>query len=155
MPEARPNPLDYLALNASGPLRQPELRPVDKKTAGIIFLFLLRIPYSMKTDKKEILRELLLSENRGFVLSIKLNNQSQPVKTAVRHADHNKIILEETCIFGHPLDRTVITLMDIDWVKRYKVLYNSPVYESIRLIKDNIRVMRNRIGMIAEQQQYQ
>jgi hypothetical protein len=107
----------------------------------------------MKTDKKEILRELLLSENRGFVLSIKLIDRAQPIKTAVRHLDHNKIVLESTCIFGHPLDRTVISLKDIEWVTRYKVLYNSPVYESIRLIKDNIRVMRTRIGMVAERQQ--
>ena len=107
----------------------------------------------MKTDKKEILRELLLSENRGFVLSIKLIDSAQPIKTAVRHLDHNKIVLESTCIFGHPLDRTVISLKDIEWVTRYKVLYNSPVYESIRLIKDNIRVMRTRIGMVAERQQ--
>jgi hypothetical protein len=109
----------------------------------------------MKTDKKEILRELLLSENRGFVVSIKLKGQRQPIKTAVRHLDHNKIILESTCIFGHPLDRTVITLLDIEWVTRYKVLYNSPVYESIRLIKDNIRLMRSRLGVITEQQQQQ
>ncbi len=109
----------------------------------------------MKTDKKEILRELLLSENRGFVLSIKLSGQSQPIKTAVKAVDHNKIVLESTCIFGHPLDRTVVTLLDIEWVKRYKVLYNSPVYESIRLIKDNIRVMRNRIGIIADHQPQQ
>jgi hypothetical protein len=107
----------------------------------------------MKTDKKEILRELLLSENRGFVLSIKLNDHAYPIKTAVKSVDHNKIILESTCIFGHPLERTVLTLLDIEWVKRYKVLYNSPVYESIRLIKDNIRVMRNRIGVLSEHQQ--
>ena len=101
----------------------------------------------MKTDKKEILRELLLSENRGFVLSIKFRDQDKPIKTAVKHVDHNKIVLESTCIFGHPIDRTVITLLDVEWVKRYKVMFNSPVYESIRLIKDNIRVMRDRIGV--------
>jgi hypothetical protein len=110
----------------------------------------------MKTDKKEILRELLLSENRGFVLSIKLSDGSRPIKTAVKHVDHNKIILQDTCVFGHPLSRTVLTLLDIESVTRYKVLYNSPVYESIRLIKDNIRVMRNRIAMISpEPQQFQ
>lgn len=109
----------------------------------------------MKTDKKEILRELLLSENRGFVLCIKLKGQRQPVKTAVKHLDHNRIVLQPTCIFGHPLDRTVVTLVDVEWVTRYKVLFDSPVYESIRLIKDNIRVMRSRIGAINEQHQQQ
>jgi hypothetical protein len=108
----------------------------------------------MKTDKKEILRELLLSENRGFALGIKLKGQ-RPIKTAVRNLDHNKIVLESTCIFGYPLDRTVISLMDIEWVTRYKVLFHSPVYESIRMIKDNIRIMRNRIEVMTEQQQQQ
>ena len=120
---------------------------------GMTFLAVNLYLFLMKTDKKEILRELLLSENRGFVVSIKLANQRQPIKTAVKHLDHNKIVLESTCIFGHPLECTVITLLDIEWVTRYKVLYNSPVYESIRMIKDNIRVMRNRIGTIAERQQ--
>lgn len=108
----------------------------------------------MKTDKKEILRELLLSENRGFVLNIKLIDDSRPIKTAVKHVDHNKIVLESTCIFGHPLERTVLTLLDIEWVKRYKVQFDSPVYESIRLIKDNIRLMRNRIGIMAPEQSF-
>jgi hypothetical protein len=105
----------------------------------------------MRTDKKEILRELLLSENRGFVICLKLKGEERPVKTAVRSVEHNRVILEPTCIFGHRLDRTVITLLDVEWVKRYKVLFTSPVYESIRLIKDNIRVMRTRIGVISEQ----
>lgn len=105
----------------------------------------------MKTDKKEILRELLLSENRGFVLCIKLAGEERPIKTAVRSVEHNRVVLESTCIFGHPLARTVVTLLDIEWVKRYKVLFDSPVYESIRMIKDNIRVMRHRIGVISEQ----
>jgi hypothetical protein len=110
---------------------------------------------AMKTDKKEILRELLLSENRGFVLSIKLTGDNRPIKTAVRHVEHNKIILQPTCIFGHRLERTVLTLMDIEGVTRYKVLYDSPVYESIRMIKDNIRIMRDRIGAISTERQFQ
>lgn len=102
----------------------------------------------MKTDKKEILRELLLSENRGYVLSIKLKNENQLLKTAVQHVEHNRIILMPTCIYGHTLERTVLTLLDIEWVKRYKVLYSHPMYESIRTIKDNIRLMRDRIAVI-------
>jgi hypothetical protein len=104
----------------------------------------------MKTDKKEILRELLLSENRRFVLCIKLKNESRPFKTAVRSIDHNRIVLEPTCIFGHPLSQSVITLIDIEWVKRYKVVFDNPVYESIRMIKDNIRIMRDRIGVTTQ-----
>lgn len=107
----------------------------------------------MKTDKKEILRELLLSENRGFVLCIKLHGQRQTIKTAVKQLDHNRITLQPTCIFGHPLERTVITLVDIEWATRYKVLFTSPVYESIRMIKDNIRIMRDRLGVVGQQQQ--
>ena len=102
----------------------------------------------MKTDKKEILRELLLSENRGYLLTIKMRASAAPLKTAVKHVDHNKILLESTCIFGHPLTRTVITLLDIEWVKRHKVLYTSPVYESIRIIKDSIRLMRDNIAAL-------
>jgi hypothetical protein len=100
----------------------------------------------MKTDKKEILRELLLSENRGYVLSIKLRGIERAIKTAVHSVEHNRILLESTCVFGYPLERTVLALPDIEWVKRYKVLYSSPVYESIRIIKENIRVMRTVIG---------
>jgi hypothetical protein len=100
----------------------------------------------MKTDKKEILRELLLSENRGYVLSIKLKDNKSLIKTAVKNVDHNRIILESTCIYGHPLERTVITLVDIEWVKRYKVLYTNSVFESIRIIKENIRLMRNTLA---------
>jgi hypothetical protein len=104
----------------------------------------------MKTDKKEILRELLLSENRGYVVSIKIKNQNRPIKTAVKSVDHNKIVLESTCIFGYALDRSTFTLLDIEWVKLYKVLFTNSVYESIRMIKDNIRLMRTNIGALSE-----
>jgi hypothetical protein len=109
----------------------------------------------MKTDKKEILRELLLSENRGYVLSIKIKDCSHPLRTAVKQINHNRIILESTCIYGHPLERSVLTLVEIEWVKRYKVFYSNSVFESIRIIKDNIRLMRNNIAAInAKQSMY-
>src|SRR5688572_31386894 len=104
----------------------------------------------MKVDKKEILRELLLSENRGYVVGVKLKGFNRPFRTAVKHVDHNRIILQDTCIFGHPLEKTIVTLLDIEWVTRYKVLFTSPVYESIRIIKDNIRVMRNNMETIGQ-----
>jgi hypothetical protein len=104
----------------------------------------------MKVDKKEILRELLLSENRGYVISVKLKGFNRPFKTAVKQVDHNRIILHNTCIFGHSLEKTVFTLLDVEWVMRYKVLFNSPVYESIRIIKDNIRIMRNNIETLSQ-----
>jgi hypothetical protein len=100
----------------------------------------------MKTDKKEIFRELLLSENRGYVLGIKIKGMNRPIKTAIHQVDHNKIVFESTCIYGYPLERTIYTLVDIEWVKRYKVLFSSPVYESIRIIKNNIQLLRNTAG---------
>lgn len=109
------------------------------------FSLMDQFPIKMKTDKKEILRELLLSENRGYVLSIKLKEFLRPVKTAVKSVEHNKIILEPTCIYGHPLERTTVTLIEIEWVKRYKALFTSPVFESIRIIKNNIEVMRGNL----------
>ena len=102
----------------------------------------------MQTDKKEILRELLLSENRGYVLSIKVKNEFQPIKTAVQLVEHNRIVLMPTCIYGYALEKTTLTLLEIEWVKRYRVLYSNPMYESIRMIKENIRLMRDRIAVI-------
>ena len=102
----------------------------------------------MKTDKKEILRELLLSENRGYVLGIKLRGNDKPIKTAVRAVEHNRIILEATCIFGNPLLRTTITLLEIEGVKRYRTFFSNSVFESIRIIKNNIDVMKGNISAI-------
>jgi hypothetical protein len=41
--------------------------------------------YPIKTDKKEILRELLLSENRGYVLSIKVKDIPGELKNRSPH----------------------------------------------------------------------
>src|SRR5688500_6851493 len=92
----------------------------------------------MRTDKKEILRELLLSENRGFVIAIKLKGAMEPIKTAVKSVEHNKIILQPTCIYGHPLNRTTVTLLEIEWVRRYSAFFSSPVLEAIRIVKSNL-----------------
>lgn len=102
----------------------------------------------MKTNKKEILRELLLSENRGYVLGIKLRGDDKPIKTAVRSVEHNRINLEPTCVFGHPLARTAITLLEIESVKRYQTFFSNSVFESIRIIKNNIDAMKGNISAI-------
>lgn len=102
----------------------------------------------MKTDKKEILRELLLSENRGYVIGIKIKGLEKPFKTVVRNVEHNRIILESTCVYGEPLERTIITLLEIEWVKRYKALFSSPVLESIRIIKSNLEGMKTKLKLV-------
>jgi hypothetical protein len=96
----------------------------------------------MKTDKKEILRELLLSENRGYIIGIKLKGVDEPIKTVVKSVEHNRIILESTCVYGDPLQRTIITLLEIEWVKRYRAVFSSPVLESIRIIRSNLQAMK-------------
>ena len=88
----------------------------------------------MKTDKKEILKELLLSQNRGTVLNLKLKGIGKPVKTAVQHVGHNCILLHPKCIYGEPLEKNTVTLLDIEWVRRYDVAYGSQVLESIRAL---------------------
>jgi hypothetical protein len=101
----------------------------------------------MKTDKKEILRELLLSENRGYVVALKIRGIDQAVKTMVKSVEHNRIILESTCVYGNPLERTILTLLDIEWAKRYKALFCSPVLESIRIIRNNLQVVKAGLKM--------
>jgi hypothetical protein len=101
----------------------------------------------MKTDKKEILRELLLSESRGYVVGIKLRGSAKPLRTVVRNVEHNRIVLESTCVYGDPIHRTVITLLDIDWVKRYKALYSSPVLESIRIMRNNLQTIKTSLKL--------
>ena len=88
----------------------------------------------MKTEKKEILKELLLSQNRGVVLNLKLKGIAKPVKTAVQHVGHNSIILHPVCINGQPVVKNIITMLDIEWVRRYDVTYGSKVLESIRAL---------------------
>jgi hypothetical protein len=101
----------------------------------------------MKRDKKEILRELLLSENRGYVVGLKLKGIDRPIRTVVTNLEHNKIVLAPTCIYGEPLQRTVITLLDIEWAKLYKALYSSPMLESIRIIRSNLNNFKAALKM--------
>ena len=89
----------------------------------------------MKTDKKEILKELLLSQNRGIVLNLKLRGIGKPLKTAVQHVGHNCITLHPVCIYGEPVVKNIITMLDIEWVRRYDVTYGSKVLESIRVLQ--------------------
>lgn len=80
----------------------------------------------MKIDKKEILKELLLSESRGDVLNIKIKGEAMPIKTAVQHVGHNSITLHPHSIYGNPVTKNVLTLLDIEWVRNYGLVYGSP-----------------------------
>ncbi len=86
----------------------------------------------MKTDKKEILQALLLSVARHYVLNIKLQGFQRPVKTAVMGIAHNRILLYPFAIDGQPVPRNVVSILDIEWVRSYDIIYGSPVLETIR-----------------------
>lgn len=104
----------------------------------------------MKTSRNEILGELLLSEKADNVLSIKLRDHARPFLTSVDKVLLDKILLQPTCIYGYPLHRRTITLVEIESVTRYNVSFSSPIFERIRQIKDNIRNMRDNIDRINE-----
>lgn len=93
--------------------------------------------FIMKT-KKEIFRDILMSAETNCVLKIKLKNVPNPVITAVEKVQKNKIILKPTCLYGYKLKKSAITLLEIEGITRYKTHFDSPLFEKLRYIKNNI-----------------
>ena len=102
-------------------------------------------------SKKEILKDLLLSAETGRVLKLKLKDVPNPVITAVDKISKNKIALKSTCLYGYPLEKTELTLLDIEGVKRYKANFDSPLFQKLRFLKNNIKQIRNNITSLREQ----
>lgn len=96
-------------------------------------------------SKKEILKDLLLSAGTGRVLKLTLKNVPNPVITAVDKITRNKIVLKPTCLYGYPLERRTISLLEIEAVRRYKAQFDNPLFERLRFLKNNVSQIRNNI----------
>lgn len=94
-------------------------------------------------SKKEIFRDILLSAETSCVLKIKLHNVSNPIITAVDTVQKGKIVLKATCLYGYKLRKRTITLPEIEAVTRYKTNFDSPLFEKLRFIKNNISAIRH------------
>ena len=101
-------------------------------------------------SKKDIFKDILISAQTGSVLKIKLRDSETPVITAVDHISRNKIVLKPTCLYGYPLRKRNITLLEIESVIRYKTHFNHPLFERLRFIKNNISAIRRNFGSLNE-----
>jgi hypothetical protein len=99
-------------------------------------------------SKKEIFRDILISAETNCVLKIKLKNAPNPVITAVDRVLQKKIVLKPTCLYGYKIKQPVITLTEIENVTRYKTHFNSPLFEKMRFVKDNISHIRKNFGVL-------
>jgi hypothetical protein len=100
--------------------------------------------------KKEIFKDVLISAQTGSVLKIKLRDSPNPVITAVDHISKNKIVLKPTCLYGYPLKKRNVTLLEIESVVLYKTYFNHPLFEKLRFIKNNIAELRKNFGTLHE-----
>src|SRR5687768_2094356 len=105
----------------------------------------------MKTTK-EILRDILISAETNCVVKIKLKGVKNPVITAVDRIEKKKIVLKPTCLYGYTLAKRTITLAEIESLTRYKTLFNHPLFERLRFIRNNIVEIRKNLGSFNEQQ---
>lgn len=101
-------------------------------------------------SKKDIFKDILISAQTGSVLKIKLRDSETPVITAVDHISKNKIVLKPTCLYGYPLKKRNITLLEIESVIRYKTHFDHPLFEKLRFIKNNIPTLRRDFGSLGE-----
>ena len=93
----------------------------------------------------QTLRDILASAETGCVLKIKLKDAKNPVITAVEKVLNEDIILKPTCLYGYPLVKRMITLNEVESVKRYKTYFDSPLFTKLRFITNNISELRTRI----------
>jgi hypothetical protein len=98
----------------------------------------------MKT-KKQIFKDILASASTNCVLKIKVRGNPNPVITAIDRLSKNKIILKPTCLYGFPLKKQTLTLLEIESVMRYHANFNHPLFVKLRFIKNNIAAIRNNI----------
>jgi hypothetical protein len=101
----------------------------------------------MKT-KKQIFKDILASAHTNCVLKIKTRGDVNPVITAVDRVLKNKIILKPTCLYGFPVKKQTITLMEIESVARYHANFNHPLFVKLRFIKNNIASIRNNMASL-------
>jgi hypothetical protein len=102
-------------------------------------------------NSKEIFRDILISCQTNCVLKIKLKGLDNPIITAVDRVTHKTIILKPTCLYGYTLAKRSISLTDIESVTRYNTLFNHPLFEKLRYIKNNISDLRRNFGSFTDQ----
>ena len=97
----------------------------------------------MMKSKKEMFADILFSANTDCVLKINVRNISNPIISAVDRISKNQIILKPTCLYGYPIKKQIITLVEIESVKRYRASFHNPLFVKLRYIKNNISSIRH------------
>lgn len=101
-------------------------------------------------SRKEILQDLIASEQTNCVLKIKLKNARNPVITAVDRITNKKIVLKPTCLYGYRLRKRNITMVEIESVVRYKTRFDNPLFMRLRFIRSNIPWLRHNLSAIQD-----
>jgi hypothetical protein len=99
---------------------------------------------------KDIMRDLIASQQTNCVLKIKLRNAQNPVITAVEQIGRKKIVLKPTCLYGYKLRKRNITLPEIESVVRFKTRFDSPLFARLRYIRSNISSLRHTLDQMNE-----
>lgn len=102
-------------------------------------------------SRKDILKDILFSAQTGCVVKLKLKDIRNPVITSVERVSNKSILLKPTCLYGYPLERRKITLLDIEGIKRYKTYFDHPLFARLRYIKNNLSEVRKNIEAIGGQ----
>lgn len=93
-------------------------------------------------SRKDILKDILYSAQTGCVVKLNLKNSRNPVITAVDHVSDKSIVLKPTCLYGYPLEKRRISLLDIEEITRYKTHFDNPLFARLRYIKNNLSEVR-------------
>ncbi|HEU5147646.1 MAG TPA: hypothetical protein VFT90_13060 [Chryseosolibacter sp.] len=102
-------------------------------------------------SRKDILKDILISAETGCVVKLKLKNLRNPVITAVERISNKSILLKPTCLYGYPLEKRTISLLDIEGIKRYKTYFDHPLFARLRYIKNNLSEVRKNLATLGSQ----
>lgn len=106
-------------------------------------------PSCIMKATKAILRDILVSLDTGCVVKLKLKDTLNPVITAVDQVSNESILLKPTCLYGYPLKKRTISLMDIEKCRRYKTRFDHPMFARLRFVRNNFSQMRKAIALSA------
>jgi hypothetical protein len=104
----------------------------------------------VKNVQPNITTHLQLSKNTGRAIHIKLKYSPDYFITCIMAMNDGQVIINPVSLHGGIIPITSFAESEVEVARCLNVSYNAPFYDHLRMIKSNIRLMKEQINTLGK-----
>jgi hypothetical protein len=106
----------------------------------------------MSFTRNEVERVLNVSKQRGTAIGLRMKGRQSLIITTIedilgKNETDTIVVVNEQTIYGEKLRFNLIVLDEIESLFNLRIQYNDPFYVYLRSVRNNIRSIREEVGL--------